>query len=156
MKFEKGDKIEIFGDYFIVDQILDSEILLRTKDESILLSKIILEKTQKILMTERVIDTKMEKKGFRLNGKNYQIINQRKMEEYDGNKWTQIIKSDVQLIGEKDKYPRKILEKKNKRKIFQNWEKLLEKDIIFNPVENFEKQKNTNNKKIKIKIKDLP
>lgn len=156
MKFEKGDKIEIFGDYFIVGKVSKAEIELLTKDRDIFDSKIILEKTQMVLFTERLVDTKMEKKGFRLNEKNYQIINQEKKEEFDGNKWIRFTRSEVQPIGKKDKYNRVIIEYNEKKKIFYNWERLIDENIEFNPTEEFETKKNTNNKKIKIKINDLP
>jgi hypothetical protein len=157
MKFEIGGKIEIFGDYFIVREVSTSEIFLKTKDPDLLLAKIIIGGKKNILVSERKINFKIEKKAFRFNGANYQIMSQEHKEEYDGDKWTQIVLNEVQLVGKKDKFQRKIISKvKEGGSFFYNWEELKEEDIIFNPIEKFEKNEKINNKKIKIKIEDLP
>jgi hypothetical protein len=163
IEFEKGEKIEIFDDFYIVgkkSKDKDKEkIILETKDSDILESYLEVSKKEIILFTKRKIDCKITHRGIRYNGEIYQIIKQYWESKYENKKWSRYRIHEIHYTKEKKfdfEKPRKIIQDEKGNFVFDNWQKTLEKDISFEPEQTFEEPKENISKKIKIKFKDMP
>jgi hypothetical protein len=162
-EFEKGEKIEIFDDFYIVGKSSNKDgkykIILETKDPDIIEAYLEFFDKKLILFTKRKIDCKITHRGIRYNGKVYQIIKQYWENQYENKKWSRYRIHEIHSTKENkfdSKNPRKIIQDEDGNFVFENWQNLEEKDIEFDPVEKFENPQENLSKKFKIKFRETP
>lgn len=159
IKFEKGDKIEIFDDYYIIGKVTKTRVELETNDPSFFESYLEISKKGIILFTNRKIDCKITHRGIRYNGKSYQIIKQYQENRLEDKKWKRYRIHEIHFVKEMKKdmlYPRRVVVDEEGNFIFENWQIVKEEDIIFEPEEKFAEPIEKISKKFVIKYKEKP
>lgn len=158
---KEGDKIEILNDFFIIDFFENCKkfrkIKLKTNDPDIFSAEIHYYNENEIYFKiERKLDIKIKGKGFTYNNHKYQIINEKKIETFENGAWNLKTILLLNKLNSNKGINQKIKVVKNEKdeSIFYDYEKIETNQILFNPVEDFTKDKEPIIKKIKIKIKD--
>ncbi|MDA3837095.1 MAG: hypothetical protein PF542_05730 [Nanoarchaeota archaeon] len=159
MELEEGGKIELFGDYFIVGEVGEGLIDLRTRDPTIFEAYIELRNKGPILKTVREIDCVIKHRGLRYNDKIYQVIRNYYTEAYRDGRWERFRVYEIHRIEEgqfNPKNPRKVIHGRDKKFILFDHQKLKDEDVIMNPVETFDEKVNPISKRFHLKFKEQP
>jgi hypothetical protein len=146
-RFEKGEKIEIENDFFIIgDRNRKSkyrELILLTKDPLINFSKLLFYPKKILLEIERKVDCQVQKKAIVINSKTYQIEHEKTSEKFsEENGWETIKIYELGGVGDR-RFLREdvvfISENRAKERIYYSKQEINENEIIFNPEESIEK-----------------
>ena len=160
---EKGDKIEIFGDYFKVGETHKKKgklvIDLMTEDPDIIESYIeYFSPERSVLNIARNVKFQMKRKNVLYNGSVYQIIKEhyetsvKKSEEGISRKRVYEIRKNKEPMNRK--ISRKIIFDEKGKAIFYNDMVIYNDDIILNPEEDLMDSFDKGSKKIHFKFKE--